>query len=334
MCALRLPEKAVRVIEGEWPRGYGDSKWLIYSIDSAPREANELYCTIRAADGRGSEWDEDFAWLKPATQYFDAPDIQHILDHHFRMLEHLFTHLRDFSETGWTPYPYGFIVITEEGWRERGVTAVHCDKDRGKWKVTRCGHIPVAELDILESVIELDESFDTVRDTFDGSGNDGPDNQGGSVPVGEWQFAVYSTGPSEIGTRKLQRNVSHKLPDPRGYDSYLPGETSLHLLDQILPDESVSEDWPPTYAKFMNEPIVNATRQPKICKLHPSLLVHVRGDHSGDISDIEILQMEWDHNVTQSEEALKRLGRESKTTVQKCEAEVLVATLQQLARGM
>jgi hypothetical protein len=318
-------------------------KWLIYSIDSAPREANELYCAVRTADIEDrdpdlseSDWDEQFSWLAPAEQDFTAPDIQHILDHHFRMVEHnfnMFTEVREISETGWSAYVFGFIVITEENWKERGVTAVHCDKDHGKWKVTKCKHIPVDELDILDQVSECDKYFDDVRDLFDGSGNDGPDNQGGPAPVGEWQFAVYCTGPSGSNTSMLRLSAIKQIPDPRGDYSYPASEACLHFLPQILPVESIREDWPSTYAKLTSEQIDIATGQTKICKLPPSLFVHVRGDHSGNLSNIEIVRMDWDHNDANSEERLKKVGRESETTTQKCKAEVLVTTLEQLARA-
>jgi hypothetical protein len=49
MCALRLPEIASSLFERKWPEMPDRYKWLIYSIDSAPREANELYCAVRAA---------------------------------------------------------------------------------------------------------------------------------------------------------------------------------------------------------------------------------------------------------------------------------------------
>ena len=341
MCALRMPENALRLFEQEWPNITGPSKWLIYFVDSAPREANEFYRAVRTAgvEDKGpsvseSEWDEAFSWLEPANQDFAAPDIQPILDHLLRMVERLFTHANETSETGCTAYMFGFIVITEKEWREHGVTAVHCDKDRGKWKVTKCDHIPVSELDVLESVIELDQHFDIVRGWFDGSGNDGPDNVGGPAPVGEWQFAVYCTGPSELSTRMLQlQSARDKIPDPRGDSSYPLSEACLYFLPRTLPVESIYEDWPPTFARFIAEPIVIATGEPKICKLHPSLFVHVRGDDSGDVMDIEIVKMEWDPSIKTSEEELKRVGRESKTTTQGCEAEVLVTTLEQLACG-
>lgn len=340
MRALRLPENALRLIEHKWPVVPDRTKWLIYSIGSAPQDTNrDFYCAARAAgiEDLGpsvseSEWEESFSFLEPANQDFVAPDVQHILDHHFRMFEHLLSHAQELSEAGWAPYLFGFIVINGGEWRERGVTAVHLDYDRAKWKVTKCDHIPLSKLDVLESVLELDQQFDNVREWFDEGGNDGPDNQGGPAPIGEWQFAVYCTGPPEVSTYGLQRSASDKIPDPRDY-SYPPSEACLHFLPQRLRAESIYEDWPLAYAQFVNEPIHIATREPKICKLHPSLFVHVRGDVSGDLCDIEILQMEWDHSIVRSEGELNKVGRESRTTTQKCEAETLVATLQQLANG-
>lgn len=342
MCALQLPEIALHTLGQPWPTGPSyiteTPKWLIYSLDSAPQEANELYCAVRTLETTAdsvrlteSEWDEEVSWLRPANQDFAAPDLQHILDHHFRLVEHQFMHPDQVNENGWMAYDSGFIVITEENWREHGVTAVHCDKDRLKWKVTKCDHIPVDQLSMLAGIVDGDEHFDDVRGYFDdGSGNDGPDNQGGPAPVGEWQFAVYCTGPSEIGARQLQQSARANIPDPRGDYSYKPGEASLDFLSQVLPPERVSEDWPFTYARLMNTPTVAVNGEPKICKLHPSLFVHIQGD----LSKIEIVKMEWDHKVTGSEEELRRIGRESKTITQKCEAAMLVTSLEQLARGM
>jgi len=309
MCALRLPEIALRLFEQEWPNITGSRKWPIYCLDSAPGEANEFYDAVRAAGVEDlgpsvseSEWDEAFSYLEPANQDFAAPDVQDVLDNHFRMIERLFAHANDNSDASCAAYMFGFIVVTEKDWRERGVTVVHCDEDRGKWKVTRCNRIPISEMRALESVIEQDESFDNVRSWFDDSDNDGPDNQGGPAPVGEWQFAVYCTGPTEASTGILQQSVSDKIPDPRGDYSYPRIETCLHFLPRTLPADSIYEDWPPTYAKFMNEPIDFATRQPKICKLHPSLFAHICGDHSGDLAGIEIVRMEWSHSIVRSEE--------------------------------
>ena len=337
------------MLQQYWPDNsaliHDEPKWLIYTLDSAPREADELYRAARANEiGENNEhfpdsdWDEVHSYLKPAKQNFPAPDLQHILDHHFRMLDQLLTQTHQAGGTGewtWLIYLHGFIVITEESWRENGVTAVHCDEDRGKLKVTKCNNITVERLMSLSSVIEGDDYFDHIRDCFDdGTGNNGPDNQGGPAPVGEWQFAVYCTGPSQASTYKIEYNASRKIPDPRGDRGYPPNEACQYFLSETLQVDSVYEDWPSTYSKLTDDTIVIACREPKICTLHPSLFVHVRGDDFGDLAEIEIVQMVWDHNIERSKEELDKVGRESRITTQKCEATALVATLQQLADGI
>ncbi|GAB7327511.1 hypothetical protein MBLNU13_g11379t2 [Cladosporium sp. NU13] len=121
MCAIRLPENALRLFEEKWPSLPSLSKWLIYSIDSAPQKANEFYCAVKTAgiEDKGpsvseSEWEEAFSWLAPANQDFAAPDIQYILDHHFRMVEHLFTHAHVISDADCSAYMFGCFVRTEE----------------------------------------------------------------------------------------------------------------------------------------------------------------------------------------------------------------------------
>ena len=290
MCDLRLPENASKVLQQCWPAGPGfiheTPKWLIYTLDSAPREADELYRAARASEiGMNSvdeaDWDETLSYLKPSNQNFPAPDLQHILDHHFRMLDQLLTQTHQAGGIGewkWLIYLDGFIIITEDNWRENGVTAVHCDRDRGKLKVTKCSNITIENLLSLGSIIELDEHFDHLRESFDdGSGNDGPDNQGGPAPVGEWQFSVYCTGSSDISIRQLQQRAKDDIPDPRGDYSYQPGDACLDFLSKVVPANLVNEDWPLTYAELMNNPIVKSNQQPRIVKPHPSLFVHIRG---------------------------------------------------------
>jgi hypothetical protein len=345
MCSLRLPENASQLLDQTWPAEAADiseySKWLIYSLDSALPEAEKLYCAIKPTDfatyGSEPEWEETISWMRPALQNFAAPDLQHILDHHFRMVERLFAQAHQtgsIDKAEWTIYQHGFVVITEENWRENGVTAVHCDEQRGKWKVTKCSNIPIDELFQLSSILDFDEQFDNLRKYYDdGSGNDGPDNQGGPTPVNEWQFAVYCTGPSDISASRLSQRAQYQIPDPRGAgSSYSMGEACLDFIyrNPMVPEELVNEDWPPTYAEFMNNPIVKGNNQPKIVRPHPSLFVHIRGDPSN--LDTEIVNMEWDHDIARSEEELKKIGRESRTTTQKCEAVELVATLERLAR--
>lgn len=158
-----------------------------------PEGGERPYCLVRTLETTAdtvrlteSQWDKEISWLKPANQDIVAPDLQHILDHHFRMVQHQLRHPNQVSERGWMAYDSGFIVITEENWRERGVTAVHCDQDGLEWKVATCDHIPVDQLNMLVGIPGGDEHFDFVRECFDGvGGNDGSDNQGDPAPIGE-----------------------------------------------------------------------------------------------------------------------------------------------------
>lgn len=68
---------------------------------------------------------------------------------------------------------------------------VHLDRDRGKWKVTRCCILP-SDLGLsLTSVSDGDETFDQVREEFQNSDENQrirsedthADNQGGPVPA-------------------------------------------------------------------------------------------------------------------------------------------------------
>lgn len=100
MCALRLPEEAPDVLNRNWPSGVrksAPSKWLIYCTDSALQQAKETYrAAMEANVDNGAMLDqttpERSNFLKLAKQDFSAPDVQHILDHHLRMLDQLFAH--------------------------------------------------------------------------------------------------------------------------------------------------------------------------------------------------------------------------------------------------
>lgn len=328
MSPLRFPPNALEILEDGGPPSEECTteftKWLIYVLDGVPQEeAKELYLAAKKADEIAkteAEW-ELIHYLRPAEQDFTAPDVQHVLDRHFLMVEEMLAKYRSTGEYDWELYRDGFMVITQADWRERGVTAVHCDWERKKWKVTQCNNIPVEELSDLNSVQMGDQSFEQVCHWYDDSGNDGPDNQGGPVPAGEWQFVVYCTSPSEWKT--LHYAAELKIPDPRKDGSMGQGEECLCILWEDLPAERVNEDWPLAYANL----IKNTKVYPSPCKRHPELFVHIRGG----LDNIEIVKMEWDHNIERDDEDLMRIGRESKTTVQKCDAESLVSTLEQLA---
>jgi hypothetical protein len=116
------------------------------------------------------EWDE-ISFLKPANQDFAAPDFQQIFDHHLKVVEQMRAHALRTQQPGnfdWEIYVHGFIVITRADWREHGVTAVHCEQDRAKWKVVQC-RLPVAQLDSLYGIMEMDEYFDNLCEYYDGS---------------------------------------------------------------------------------------------------------------------------------------------------------------------
>lgn len=328
MTALKFPPNAIEVLEREGPDSSTCdvpwSKWLIYNIETAPKEAEELYVAAMESHinpSPKSEWDTQ-SFLKPAEQTVALPDVQHVLDHHIRMLEGMHDELENTGRWDWQVYTLGFIVITNADWRETGVTAVHCDIERKKWKVLQCKNIPLGRLWKLQSIVFGDCTFDDVSRDCDASGNDGPDNQGGPVPEGEWQFAVYCTAPS--GNSALQWEAECNVPDPRNEFSMGEGEECLCFLNQDLPSEKANEDWPLAYANLIRNPSV----YPSPCKRHPSLFVHIRDD----LDNIEIVKMDWDHDIERSDEELKKIGRESTTSVQMCDADSLVSTLEQLAQ--
>lgn len=332
MSALRFPPKAIEVLEREGPDpltcNVPWSKWLIYNIETAPKEAEELYVAAMESHvnpSPKSEW-ETQSFLKPAEQTVALPDVQHVLDHHIRMLEEMHDELEKTGKWDWQVYIYGFIAITSADWRDTGVTAVHCAIERTKWKVLQCKNIPIDQLWSLQSITFDDITFDDFSESFDASGNDGPDNQGGPIPEGEWQFVVYCTSSSETSSsnhRAFVWETEKAIPDPRA-DSGMPGgEECLCVLWEELPAEKVNENWPLTYANLIKNTEVYVSP----CTRHPELFVHVRGD----VSNIEIVRMEWDHDIEKSDDELKQVGRESNTTIQKCDAASLVSTLEHLA---
>lgn len=135
----------------------------------------------------------------------------------------------------------------------------------------------MTELADLFSVIEGDTDFDQVCETYKTNGKDGPDNQCGPEPIGEWQFAVYCTGT--ISKRGLARTkVERAIPDPRGDVSYPTGDACLWYLPKELPADLINEDWPLEYAKFVKDPVRVGTGAFFVCKRHPALFVHVHND--------------------------------------------------------
>jgi hypothetical protein len=80
----------------------------------------------------------------------------------------------------------------------------------------------------------------------------------------------------------------------------------------------------------MRNPMVSDSREPDVCKRHPSSFVLVRID----LDNIEVIKMEREHDrFDGSGEELKKIGRESATAAVKYEAGYVVETLKPLERG-
>lgn len=335
MSPLRFPENATSILERAYTGEANNSqfdKWLIYSAhpELSNKDAQVLFHDAmkpyndQCLGEPESEWEEQ-GFLLPAPQA-EPPsrDLQSIFEHHLSLVE------RHFSGdiTGDPPqfYKLGFIALTKPDWRDRGVSAVHCDKDRGKWKVTQCGGIPVDQLGMeLSSVSDCDISFDEVRDRFDhGSDNSGTDNTGGPAPVGLWQFVILCSGVSQSATEE-------SISDPRGDPSYRMGEGCLWFLpseDKAI--EGVTEGWPVFYANAIRDPSIPGNpAECRITALHPSLFVFV----DGDVRSVKIVEMDWDGEIERSDDQLRGIGRESRVTIHSCDPASTVDMLLRLADG-
>ncbi|KAM0715718.1 hypothetical protein Q7P37_009218 [Cladosporium fusiforme] len=334
MGPLQFPEKAPSILERAYTGASNNSdydKWLIYlaSPDVSDKDARHLYQDAMKAYNDQylgepeSEWEEQ-GFLKPADKSPCPPrDLQSIFEHHLTLVErqHSSVVLDDPQQL----YKLGFIAITSPFWREQGVTVVHCDKDRGKWKVTQCKGVPVEQLGLeLTSVSDLYIDFDEVRDRYDqGGDNSGPDNTGGPAPVGLWQFAVFCVGVS-------QSKAEDSIPDPRGDPSYPMGEGSLWFLPpQNIATEELKENWPLVYANAIRDPFIPGNpSQRRITTWHPSLFAIVNGDAR---QLIEIMQFNWDQQIERPDDELRRIGRESQMTTHTCDPTLVVSTLDKMA---
>lgn len=130
MTALRLPENATSVLDQAQinvPDSYED-KWLIHNI--APGwsgdETWELFETaVRDNGGFQPEEDEyeELGWCWPAeTSGNVMSTIQEVLDFHFSIISKRI--LGEFTGQKHHAYEFGFLVITNSEWREKGVIAV------------------------------------------------------------------------------------------------------------------------------------------------------------------------------------------------------------------
>lgn len=333
MSPLHLPNNAACTLERAYNGDASTSefdKWLIYTTAGvAPTDTKDLcYKAMKAYNDQAlrepeSEW-ESLGFLKPADQSHvdvQSRSLQHILDHHLNMISQQLPRFQSDPEDKKKFYIFGFIALTRSNWREHGVTAVLCDKDRGKWKVTQCSGIPVVELGMaLTSVSDGDDSFDNIRNKFDARGNDHADNQGGPAPEGKWQFLAFCTN----GT--FQMEAERLVPDPRGGPDWGMGEGCLWFLDWESNAEEIWCDFPLAYANAVRDPTAPSTGGAmRICKIHPLLFVVVDGEK------VQVARMDWDREVARSDAELRRVGEESRTSVQSCDPAGVVSTLEQLA---
>jgi hypothetical protein len=328
MSPLQLPKNAASILERAY-RGdanltdIDDDKWLIYIIDNAPADAKEL-CYLAMDHWQTVEESErdELSFLKPAVQAGTILSLQNALDYHLQLCERRLASGEPLGDDEQQFYVFGFIALTRPDWKTHGVTVVHCDLDRGKWKVTQCSGIPINKLGLeVTSVSDMDDQFDNIRPQYDDSENTGEDNVGGAAPEGEWQFLVYVKGMSRSEAENL-------IPDPRGTPDWPMGETCLVTKKWDSRVEEIREDFPVAYATFVRNPIIPANGQPSICKRHPSLFAIASGEN---LQSVEIVEMQWDQNIARSDEELKSVGRASRLTMYSCNPASVVSTLERLA---
>ena len=160
---------------------------------------------------------DELSFLKPAVQSGTNFSLQNALDYHLQSLERRLEYREPRGEDGQQFHVFGFIALTRPDWRTHGVTAVHCDLDRGKWKVTQCSGIPIGKLGLeLPSLSFMDDYFDNIRPQYDNSENTGEDSVGRPAPEGEWQFLLHVQGMSQFKAESL-------IYDSRGNGQDLSG---------------------------------------------------------------------------------------------------------------
>lgn len=210
---------------------------------------------------------------------------------------------------------------------------VHLDRDRGKWKVTRCC-IPVLELGAsLTSVWDNDASFDEVREQFlDSDENQRinyedhhADNHGGPVPYGAWQFSMYSTVAP-------MNKIKSAIHNPRGDSSFGAGEECFAAVEGQISYEEVLERFPLSYSKFVQAQLKFESSARAAVRRHPELFVVIDSLKPAE-DGVTIARLSWDKNVERSERELGQVGRESVLKTQKCDVKSLVETLEYMADG-
>ncbi|GAB7324991.1 hypothetical protein MBLNU13_g08794t2 [Cladosporium sp. NU13] len=265
---------------------------------------------------------DELSFLKLAVQAGTKLSLQDALDYHLHLCERRLGAGEPLGDDEQQSYVFGFIALTRPDWKTYGVTVVHCDLDRGKWKITQCSGVLTDKLGLeVTSLSFMDDQFDNIRPQYDDSDNTGEDNVGGPAPEGEWQFLVYVEGMSQSEAERL-------IPDPRGTPDWPMGETCLITRKWHLPVEEIQEDFPVAYASFVRDPIIPANGQLSICKRHPSLFAIASGENQ---QSIKILEMQWDRKIARSDEELKHMGRESRLTMHECDPASVVSSLERLA---
>jgi len=328
MCPLHLPNNAASILERAY-RGEAnvtdidDDKWLIYIIGNAPADAKELANLAMDHWQTVDESERDeLSFLKPAVQTGTNLSLQNALDYHLHILERRLEGCEPRGEDEQQFYVFGFVALIRPDWRTHGVTAVHCDLDRGKWKVTQCSGIPIDKLGLeMTSLSFMDDYFDNIRPQYDDSDNTGEDNIGGPAPEGEWQFLLYVEG-------MMRSKAESLIHDFRGSPDWPMGESCLISKKWESSVEEIQEDFLLAYANFVRNPIIPANGQPSICKRHPSLFAIASGEN---LHSVKIVEMQWDQNIARSDEELQKVGRASRLTTHECDPASVVSTLKWLA---
>ncbi|KAM0704046.1 hypothetical protein Q7P35_008278 [Cladosporium inversicolor] len=218
MAPLHLQENAASILQRAY-RGdasitdIDDDKWLIYIIDNVHADAKELtYLAMDHWQAVDESERDELCFLKPALQAGTNLSLQTALDYHLHLCERRLEGREPRGEDEQQFYLFGFVALIRTDWKTHGVTVVHCDLDRGKWKVTQCNGVPIDKLGLeLTSLSFMDDYFDNIRPQYDDSDNTGEDNVGGPAPEGEWQFLVYASGISQSKVEHLahERTTKH-----------------------------------------------------------------------------------------------------------------------------
>lgn len=317
---MSLPLNVSSVLDRCYNTNVDLGKWLVYRTDLIPETCVREVCDLamrvyneKQLRQPESELDE-LSFIKPAEPNVEYNTVGEILDAHIHDLKKIL-------DDGLTPsedckiYPFGAIVITKNDWCEKGVSVVHFDKDRGKWKLGQC-RIPVKELGIpLTSVSDMDESFDRVRELYIDEGG----TPGGPLPVGEWQYSLFGVAiPGGL--------ASELVYDPR-MGSYPLEEATFDLISSEGMDlVEIREKFVLDYAKFARE----ASEWP--VKRHPSLFV-VIDKPNPETSGVCIGKMVWDRDVDKSDDELREVARNSRVDTRRCYPGSAWITLRDMGDG-